>query len=909
MNECDNLIERYKIYIYDRYHNLKKSGKKINDFNNFDLAKIFEYYSCIKLTEEFNQTFYEYNDINPEFKEQHNLTKNDSGIDCCNLIDTIVQCKLREKTLSWKECSTFFGSNISIDNNKQLIAKWKKMIIMRNKDIKLTNNLKHKQELFIDKTYDKQDIIKFCENLIINKPKEFAECNSIAKKYNFLPIIKKDKTNIRDYQKEAIKLIKDMKNNLIINLPTGTGKNFIIANALHPRKFNYLILVPRIILLEQIQTEIIKYNSDYKKYIQTLGDGNSKFCKDKKITICVYNSVKIIDKHVDKFDYIIIDEAHHIVTPEIYKIDNNSNNISDNSDCDNSDNSDSDNTYDKNDYKKYLRIIKSYQKYKNNIYLSATIDKLDGFDYYTKDLREMIDNKYLSDYIITIPIFTDDPSNKNICEYIIKNYQNIIIYCNTQKEGLQINNMMNSIQKNCSSYIDCETKRSERNKIIDKYKSGNIPFLVNVKILIEGFDAPITKGICFMHMPSSKTTLIQIIGRALRLHENKTIANIILPFSSKSDEDNINIFLKTMARSDSRIRKSYINKKIGGYIDIFRYDKNNETNNDENYDDIELRYELIYDKMGILKNSEEIFEKKLQEIIKYIDEHGKRPSAASEDIKIYKMGIWLSHQHQNYQNKEYNMTNINICKIWENFVHNEKYKKYFLSNDDAWDNMLNEVKNYIDANNKKPTRNNKNIYIKQLNQWLLTQQKSYKRKRYIMVNEYVRKKWETFINSDKYKKYFLSNEQIWEIKFNNLKKYFEENNKRPSNYDKNKEIKQLGLWIKTQQITCRNCSDIMKNIIWRNRWTEFINDDRYKKYFLSNEEIWENTLNNVKKYMDENNKKPLSSDENKDIKYMYSWLLRQQKIYNKQETIMKDLNIRKKWEDFINDNKYKQYLI
>ena len=153
--------------------------------------KIFEYYSCIKLTEEFNQTFYEYNDINPEFKEQHNLTKNDSGIDCCNLIDTIVQCKLREKTLSWKECSTFFGSNISIDNNKQLIAKWKKMIIMRNKDIKLTNNLKHKQELFIDKTYDKQDIIKFCENLIINKPKEFAECNSIAKKYNFLPIINK----------------------------------------------------------------------------------------------------------------------------------------------------------------------------------------------------------------------------------------------------------------------------------------------------------------------------------------------------------------------------------------------------------------------------------------------------------------------------------------------------------------------------------------------------------------------------------------------------------------------------------------------------------------------------------------------------------------------------------------------
>ena len=932
MNDCNNLIERYKIYIYDRYHNLKKSGKKLNDFNNFDLAKIFEYYSCIKLTEEFNQTFYEYTDINPEFKEQHNLTKNDSGIDCCNLIDTIVQCKLREKTLSWKECSTFFGSNICIDNNKQLIAKWKKMIITRNKDIKLTNNLKHKQELFIDKTYDKQDIIKFCENLIINKP-----------------IIKKDKTIIRDYQKEAIKLIKDMKNNLIINLPTGTGKNFILAHALHPRKFNYLILVPRIILLEQIQTEIIKYNSDYKKYIQTIGDGNSKFCEDKKITICVYNSVKIIDKHVDKFDYIIIDEAHHIIMPEIYKIDNNSNNISensvdnsdsdnsdsDNSDSDNSDNdnsdsdnsdsdnsdsdnSDNDDSTDNSDYKKYLKIIKSYQKYKNNIYLSATIDKLDGFDYYTKDLREMIDNKYLSDYIITIPIFTDDPSNKNICEYIIKNYQNIIIYCNSQKEGLQINNMMNSIQKNCSSYIDCETKKSERNKIIDKYKSGNIPFLINVKILIEGFDAPITKGICFMHMPSNKTTLIQIIGRALRLHENKTIANIILPFSSKSDEDNINNFLKIMARNDSRIRKSYINKKLGGYINIVVGDE--QKNNDDNDDDIEIRYELIYDKMGVLQNSVEIFEKRLKEVIQYMDEHGKRPSAANKNRNknrnIYLMGKWLTHQYQNYQNKQYNMLNAEIYKIWEKFMNDDKYRKHFLSNEDAWDYALNEVKMYMDTNNNNKPKmykericNNKNNNEKRLGQWLSTQQKSYKNKNYIMVHEHIRKKWETFINSDKYKKYFLSNEQIWEIKFNNVKKYFEENNKKPSNCDKNKEIKQLGLWINTQQINCRNCSDIMKNIIWRNRWIEFINDDRYKKYFLSNEEIWENTLNNVKKYMDDNNKKPSKCNKNKDIIYMYNWLLRQKENYNKRQSIMKELNIRKKWEDFINDNKYKQYLI
>ena len=38
--------------------------------------------------------------------------------------------------------------------------------------------------------------------------------------------------------------------------------------------------------------------------------------------------------------------------------------------------------------------------------------------YYTKNIREMIDKKYLCDYTINIPIFTDDPTNKNICKII-----------------------------------------------------------------------------------------------------------------------------------------------------------------------------------------------------------------------------------------------------------------------------------------------------------------------------------------------------------------------------------------------------------------------------------------------------------------------------------------------------------
>jgi len=924
----DDLIIRYKLYIHNRYQDLIKSGKKSQDLNNFDLAKIFEYYSCIKLTEEFNNPFYEYSDIDPEFKEINNMSKNDTGIDACNLIDTIVQCKLRDKSLSLKECSTFFASqNIFCEKENKAIVRWAKLIITRNKDSVLSDNFKSKKKLFVDKTYDKQDMIKYCDDLIKNPP----AIKTI-----------KEKVKIRDYQKEAIQLIKDMKNNLIINLPTGTGKNFIIAHALKPNKFKYLILVPRIILLEQIEKEITKYKPDYEKYIQKIGDGFNEYDEDKNITICVYNSVKIIDKYIDNFDYIIVDEAHHIAMPEIYKIDNDDyvednsddnsddnsnedNSNKDNSDEDNSDeynsdeyNSDEDNSDEDNsdddsdddsdeescDNKTYLNLIKSYQKYKNNVYLSATIDKLDNFDYYTKDIREMIDNKYLSDYIITVPIFSDSPDNKNVCEYLIKNYRNIIIYCNSQIEGNAINKLMNSIQKNCSAYIDCETKKSDRNKIIKKYIKGELPFLVNVRILVEGFDAPITKGICFMHMPSSKTTLIQIIGRALRLHSDKKLANIILPFSSKSDEDNINKFLKVMARNDSRIRKSYIDKKVGGYIDIV---KGEENLNDEKENNIELRYELIFDKMGILKNVEEIWEKKLEEVKKYIDENGKRPNAADKNKFIKTLGCWINHQQYNCANEQHNMKYNNIKNKWNQFIKDSKYNKYFFSNEEEWNTKLEEVKKYIDDNKKRPLKRDKDINIKQLGQWLSSQQVNYRKKNKIMKNINIKQQWYEFINDEKYKRYFISNEEVWYTKLEEVKKYIDNTNQRPSTTDKDINIKSLGLWITTQQQNYRKNKTIMKNINIKQQWYEFINDNKYNKYFFSNEEEWNTKLEEVKKYIDKNKKKPSTRDKDIKIKQLSQWLSHQQNNYKKNKEIMKDLNIRNKWKQFIEDDKYKQY--
>jgi superfamily II DNA or RNA helicase len=909
MEEHNN---KYLINIYERYTDLKKSNKQ--EFDNNDLWKIFEYYSCIKLSEEYDKIFYEYDDIDPTFKEENNMSRNDTGIDCCDLDNTIVQCKLRKTSLTWKECSTFFGSQVmfNIELNKRII-RWDNLIITRNDDCTLSENLleRYNFKLFIDRPYNKVELINFCENLLINKP-EYQVINN-----NFI---------LRDYQIEAINIIKDYNKNVIINLPTGTGKNIVIIHSFKDNK-KYLILVPRIILMEQLKDEIIKHNPKLKSKIQLIGNNNINFNENKLINICIFNSVHLIEKYCNTFEKIYVDEAHHINKPAIYCDEDDEEEIndlindSDNeeedeeinnliNDIDEEDNESKDDSEDELvNVKNYTKIIKSLTKYNNNVYLSATIDKIDDFIYYSKDIRTMIDLKYLCDYTIHVPIFNEDPSNKNICHYLLKNYRNVIIYCNTQKEGKEVCKLMNKLFSDCCEYVDCHTSKKKRNDIIERFKNGKIGFIVNVRILVEGFDAPITKSVCFLHLPRSRTTLIQIIGRALRLHDLKTIANVILPFSSKEDEKNICNFLRIMAQNDSRIKTSFQNKKLGGYINIenTEEDNNDEEDEDEEMNEIEFKYNMIYNSLGILKNGEEIWMNKLENVKKYIDINNKRPSKHDKDKDIKILGIWISHQQQNYKNKEHIMKNEEIYNKWTEFINDSKYIKYFQSNEDSWYDSLNQVIQYIDINNKRPLTRDKDKDIKILGKWIGSQQQNYKNKEHIMKNEEIYNKWTEFINDSKYIKYFQSNEDSWYDSLNQVIQYIDINNKRPSDCDKDKNIKILGKWIGTQQQNYKNNEFIMKNEEIYNKLTEFINDSKYIKYFQSNEDSWYDSLNQVIQYIDINNKRPSMTDKNKDIKILGQWIGSQQQNYKNKERIMKNEEIYNKWTEFINDSKYIKY--
>jgi len=75
--------------------------------------------------------------------------------------------------------------------------------------------------------------------------------------------------------------------------------------------------------------------------------------------------------------------------------------------------------------------------------------------------------------------------------------------------------------------IDGNTPKKERAEILEKFKEGDIPVLVNCMVLTEGFDAPNIRNILMARPTKSTIFYIQAIGRGTRLADGKDKVTVI----------------------------------------------------------------------------------------------------------------------------------------------------------------------------------------------------------------------------------------------------------------------------------------------------------------------------------------------------------------------------------------------
>ena len=504
-----------------------------------------------------------------------------------------------------------------------------------------------------------------------------------------------------------------------------------------------------------------------------------------------------------------------------------------------------------------------------------------------------------------LSIYEIDSVIKSKCNYLFSCILNngskkCIIYCQDTKEICEMRNAI--LKLNEYYYLDYELNQitssdsaKNRTDILKKFsESVKIQLLFSIRILDECIDIPSCDSIYITYPTQSKIRTIQRLSRCIRI-DNKNpfkIGNIYI-WCNEYDQ-----ILETLSGI-----KEY---------DLFFKDKIkiNETNffDDSKKDGITIDVKLVEKfVMGIKEFRAISWDEKLEWVKRYIDENGKLPSNSDNNKKIKSYAVWLSDQKKKYKKKIEIMKNNNIRKLWEDFINDDKYIKYFLLAEDEWINIFNKITKYIDDNNKRPSAVDKNKIIKSYGIWISTQIRNFKNKEKIMNNKKIYNIWFEFINDSKYKTYFLSYEDDWINTLENIKKYINENNKRPLTDDENKDIKFYGNWLSMQIKSYSKKEHIMKNKDIQDKWILFINDEKYKKYFLSNEEYWINILEKVKKYIDDNNKRPSSEDKNIEIRSYGKWTLLQVNNYTKKIQIMKNDIIRKLWFKFINDPKYKQY--
>ena len=287
---------------------------------------------------------------------------------------------------------------------------------------------------------------------------------------------------------------------------------------------------------------------------------------------------------------------------------------------------------------------------------------------------------------------------------------------------------------------------------------------------------------------------------------------------------------------------------------------------------------------------------------KYLDQNKKRPNKRSEDPYIKFIGAWLANQQTSYQNKSGFMKNLELKKTWEKFIQDPSYSCYFCSEEEQWFLHFKKAQCFIIQNGKRPNKESDNIYEKKCGHWLGNQLYAYKNQTGLITghNPTIKKAWEEFIQDPKYTQHFWSQKEKWFSNFKKTKQFLDEKKKRPN--QKSEGEKKLGLWINGQIQRYKNQIGLMKYEKIKNVWKEFIQDPKYAKHFLSNEEKWMTMFKKVKEFIDKNDKRPRSST------YLGRWVGTQIQSYKKLQYIMKESDkIKNIWEEFIKDPKYAKY--
>jgi DNA repair protein RadD len=378
-----------------------------------------------------------------------------------------------------------------------------------------------------------------------------------------------------DAQHAGIAWVRKNVEPCVLELPTGAGKSIIIAeiaNTLHKVSGgkHILCIVPSKELLEQNAEKIRLTGNAVSLFSASVGET----CLKHPLVVGTPVSIKNkINQFGNQFCAVIIDECHRITptiiaiieqlqvfnerlrviglsatpyrmnTGYIYKVNIRDEFLHESKAKD---------PY----FHKLVYKISAQELIQQGYLCPPVIGAIHSGHYETKDMqlnnmgsfsKEDIDRAYHGQGRLTSDIVADVIAQS-------KNRHGVIFFAATVQHAEEI---LASLPASLSEIVTGGTPAGEREIILLKFKAQRIKYLVNVSVLTTGFDAPHCDVIALLRATESASLLQQMIGRGLRLSDEKENC-LVLDYAENFDRhfpdgDVFNPDIKTIKSKDGEI--------------------------------------------------------------------------------------------------------------------------------------------------------------------------------------------------------------------------------------------------------------------------------------------------------------------------------------------------------------------
>ena len=337
---------------------------------------------------------------------------------------------------------------------------------------------------------------------------------------------------LRPYQEVAVSdasAALDKHNNTIVVAPTGAGKTIMMSALIgkrHKKGKRVLVLQHSDELVEQ---NSIKFNKVNPYITTSIVNGTIKHWDGEAVFSMVQTMSRDANlRHRPKFDMVVIDESHHAAARTYQKI--------------------IDAVLEDNEKAEIVGFTatpnrgdgKGLKSVFNNCSHQIELTTLIREGFLVKPIAYVIDVGVQGELNEVRRLANDFDMeqveaimNRTIInERVVKEWlekasdRKTVVFCSTIRHA---NALLNEFIANYinAEIVTGETPSNERADILHSLEFGDVQVVINVAVLTEGFDAPPVSCIVLTRPCSYKSTMVQMIGRGLRIIDQEIHPGLI----------------------------------------------------------------------------------------------------------------------------------------------------------------------------------------------------------------------------------------------------------------------------------------------------------------------------------------------------------------------------------------------